>query len=167
MVLNITINKLLPVGGLIKQLNSHVHCSRITNPFPMKKKTLSHFNFVIGFQQGHIFSKAPFTSLLKEFNLTYISPCIYPHYFVKWFQGCGFNSSFCNNTRIINLWYGRKYVSNKKRFPCLHSLIYKQQRGGKIWDIMKTRDEVTGLHNNKKSWILPWFQNSDQYQTFS
>ena len=39
------------------------------------------------------------------------------------------------------------YLSNRKRFPCLHSLIKTQEGLGEFETVMQTRDEVEGLHN--------------------
>ena len=39
------------------------------------------------------------------------------------------------------------YLSNRKRFPCLHSLIKTRQGLGEFETVMQTRDEVEGLHN--------------------
>ena len=37
-------------------------------------------------------------------------------------------------------------LSNRKRFPCLHSLIYTRERLGEFETVMQTGDEVKGLH---------------------
>ena len=51
------------------------------------------------------------------------------------------------------------YLSNRKRFPCLHSLIYyiptplvfKTREGlGEFETVMQTRDELEGLHNRRE-----------------
>ena len=39
------------------------------------------------------------------------------------------------------------YLSNRKRFPCLHSLIQTREGLGEFETVMQTRDEVEGLHN--------------------
>ena len=40
-----------------------------------------------------------------------------------------------------------KCLSNRKRFPCLHSLIVTREGLGEFETVMQTRDEVEGLHN--------------------
>ena len=37
------------------------------------------------------------------------------------------------------------YLSNRKRFPCLHSLIQTREGLGEFETVMQTRDEVEGL----------------------
>ena len=39
------------------------------------------------------------------------------------------------------------YLSNRKRFACLHSLIQTREGLGEFETFMQTRDEVEGLHN--------------------
>ena len=39
------------------------------------------------------------------------------------------------------------HLSNRKRFPCLHSLILTREGLGEFETFMQTRDEVDGLHN--------------------
>ena len=36
---------------------------------------------------------------------------------------------------------------NRKRFPCLHSLMWTREGLGEFETVMQTRDEVEGLHN--------------------
>ena len=38
-------------------------------------------------------------------------------------------------------------LSNRKRFPCLHSLILTREGLGELETVRQTRDEVEGLHN--------------------
>ena len=40
----------------------------------------------------------------------------------------------------------RLELSNRKRFPCLHSLIETQEGLGGFETVMQTQDEVEGLH---------------------
>ena len=42
------------------------------------------------------------------------------------------------------------YLSNRKRFPCLHSLILTREELGEFETVMQTRDEVEGLHNRRE-----------------
>ena len=42
------------------------------------------------------------------------------------------------------------YLSNRKRFPCLHSLIQTREGLGEFETVMQTRDEVEGLHNRRE-----------------
>ena len=39
------------------------------------------------------------------------------------------------------------YLSNRKRFPCLRSLILTREGLGEFETVMQTRDEVEGLRN--------------------
>ena len=39
------------------------------------------------------------------------------------------------------------YLSNRKRFPCLRSLIQTREGLGEFETVMQSRDEVEGLHN--------------------
>ena len=39
------------------------------------------------------------------------------------------------------------HLSNRKRFPCLHSLMKTREGLGEFETVMQTRDEVEGLHN--------------------
>ena len=39
-------------------------------------------------------------------------------------------------------------LSNRKRFPCLHSLIETREGLGEFEAVMQTREEVEGLHNS-------------------
>ena len=39
------------------------------------------------------------------------------------------------------------YLSNRERFPCLHSLTQTQEGLGEFETVMQIRDEVEGLHN--------------------
>ena len=43
-----------------------------------------------------------------------------------------------------------KCLSNRKRFPCLHSLIVTREGLGEFETVMQTRDEVEGLHNRRE-----------------
>ena len=40
----------------------------------------------------------------------------------------------------------KTYLSNRKRFPCLHRLIKTREGLGEFETVMQTRDEVEGLH---------------------
>ena len=42
------------------------------------------------------------------------------------------------------------HLSNRKRFPCLHSLIQTREGLGEFETVMQTRDEVEGLHNRRE-----------------
>ena len=44
-------------------------------------------------------------------------------------------------------YYKYIYLSNRKRFPYLHSLIQTRGGLGEFETVMQTRDEVEGLHN--------------------
>ena len=44
-------------------------------------------------------------------------------------------------------WVKLFYLSNRKRFPCLHSLIWTREGLGEFETVMQTRDEVWSLHN--------------------
>ena len=37
-------------------------------------------------------------------------------------------------------------LSNRKRFPCLHRMIYTREGLGEFETVMQTGDEVEGLH---------------------
>jgi len=39
------------------------------------------------------------------------------------------------------------HLSNRKRFPCLRSLIWAQEGLGEFETFMQARDEVEGLHS--------------------
>ena len=39
------------------------------------------------------------------------------------------------------------HLSNRKRFPCLHSLIQTREGLGEFETVTQTREEVEGLHN--------------------
>ena len=49
------------------------------------------------------------------------------------------------DSKIVNI-----RLSNRKRFPCLHSLIKTREGLGEFETIMQTRDEVKGLHNRRE-----------------
>ena len=42
------------------------------------------------------------------------------------------------------------YLSNRKRFPCFHSLIETREGLGEFETVMQTRDEVEGFHNYRE-----------------
>ena len=51
---------------------------------------------------------------------------------------------------MINLLVSTQYLRNKKRFPCLHSLIERREGLGEFETVMQNQDEVKGLHNIEK-----------------
>ena len=61
----------------------------------------------------------------------------------NWFLSAGSNSHLIYGQSGIKLELDEKglYLSNRKRFPCLHSLIET---------VMQTRDEVEGLPNRRE-----------------
>ena len=50
-------------------------------------------------------------------------------------------------TREEKFYIISSYLSNRKRFPCLHSLIWTREGLGEFETVMQTRDEVEDLHN--------------------
>ena len=54
---------------------------------------------------------------------------------------------FCCCLVLTDFWTLVPNLSNRKRFPCLHSLIYTREALAEFQTVMQTRNEVEGLHN--------------------
>ena len=57
------------------------------------------------------------------------------------------NYKFHSFTYLFRIYNTDLYLSNRKRFPCLHSLIETLKGLGEFSTVMQTRDKVKDLHN--------------------
>jgi len=48
---------------------------------------------------------------------------------------------------LTNLLAPSEHLSNRKRSPCLRSLVWAREGLGEFETFMRARDEVEGLHN--------------------